>query len=63
MLAIEIDGGQHDCPEHRQRDEVRDVFLQKEGVRTIRFWNSQIRENLDGVLFRIRTLLSDPPSP
>lgn len=53
-LNIEIDGGQHDVPENREYDMRRSAFLGKEGVRTLRFWNSQVRENLEGVLARIR---------
>jgi len=63
-INIEVDGGQHDLPEHRDRDMRRRGFLEKEGVRTLRFWNSQICDNLDGVLYRIRKDLGlEDPSP
>ena len=64
-LNIEIDGGQHDLPEHRRRDEKRMAYLEKEGVRTLRFWNSQVRTNIEGVMARIgRELEAEaPPSP
>ncbi|MCE9613464.1 MAG: endonuclease domain-containing protein [Lentisphaerae bacterium] len=53
-LNVEIDGGQHDLPDHRLHDQARTDFLMSEGVRTIRFWNSQIRANVEGVLERLR---------
>jgi very-short-patch-repair endonuclease len=62
-LCVEVDGGQHDVPEHRQHDEERTAFLRREGIRTVRFWNSQIRENLEGVLERIRMELRAAPHP
>jgi len=62
-FCIEIDGGQHDMPEHRQLDQKREEFLRSEGIRTLRFWNSQIRENLPGVLEKIKTEAGKIPSP
>jgi very-short-patch-repair endonuclease len=64
-LSVEIDGGQHDEPDQRKHDEQREAFLKRNGIRTVRFWNSQLRENMDGVLWRIRseTGVGDAPSP
>jgi very-short-patch-repair endonuclease len=64
-LAVEIDGGQHDMPERREHDQKRTVFLEERGIETLRFWNSQIRENLSAVLERIRMELQteQPPHP
>jgi len=62
-LNIEIDGGQHDMPQQRQHDEKRRAFLCGQGIKTLRFWNSQIRENLPGVLERIRMELGETHSP
>ena len=53
-INVEVDGGQHDEPKVRAHDEKREAYLAEQGVRTIRFWNSQIRENLAGVLERLR---------
>ncbi len=60
-LNVEVDGGQHDLPENRNHDERRAVFLKEQGVKTLRFWNSQIRENMPAVLERIRAELVDAP--
>ncbi|MCX7006321.1 MAG: endonuclease domain-containing protein [Kiritimatiellaeota bacterium] len=56
-LNVELDGGQHDLPEQREHDRRRADFLAREGVTTLRFWNSQIRKNLEGVLVKIRMTL------
>ncbi|ATW04234.1 endonuclease domain-containing protein [Sphingopyxis sp. BSNA05] len=50
-LIIELDGGQHvDSPEDKNRDAVMEIA----GYRVIRFWNSEVFENLEGVLEEIR---------
>ena len=46
-LAIELDGGQHaDSPTDANRTRI----IEAHGYRVIRFWNSEVFENLDGVL-------------
>jgi very-short-patch-repair endonuclease len=52
-LIIEVDGGQHGDPAHRERDETRDGHLRGEGFRVLRFWNSQLNENFEGVVAAI----------
>jgi very-short-patch-repair endonuclease len=47
LLAIELDGGQHATD--AARDELRTNVLLARGVAVLRFWNSEITENLDGV--------------
>jgi very-short-patch-repair endonuclease len=45
-LIVEIDGSQHiDCEE----DAERTSFLEAEGWTVIRFWNSDVNDNADGV--------------
>lgn len=56
-LAIEIDGGSHD--NKRYYDEARDKFLQQIGIKTIRFTNNEILNNIDGVKRRITSFF--PP--
>ncbi len=53
-LVVELDGGQHDIPEEREYDRVRTEFLKTAGLRVLRFWNSQVRENAPWVLEIIR---------
>ncbi|PZQ98096.1 MAG: endonuclease domain-containing protein [Cereibacter sphaeroides] len=45
-LVVEIDGGQHGGSD----DAARDRFLRAQGFRVLRFWNSDVTGNLDGVL-------------
>jgi hypothetical protein len=42
---------------------MRDAILQKAGFRTLRFWNSDIGTNLDGVVQTIQLALDIQPSP
>lgn len=52
-LAIEIDGGQH-FKETKEYDIARDEFLETKNIKVIRFWNFEIFQNIEGVLFEIR---------
>jgi very-short-patch-repair endonuclease len=47
-LAIELDGGQH--AQTKACDRERDEWLKQKGVTILRFWNSDVTENLNGVL-------------
>ena len=48
LLIIELDGDQHD--RQQEYDRERDAFLDAQGFRVMRFWNSEVFENIDGVL-------------
>jgi very-short-patch-repair endonuclease len=63
-LIIELDGGQHAT--NQKQDSRRTKFLEQRGYRVIRFWNSEISENMDGVLEVIKSEIdrtSPRPSP
>lgn len=47
-LVIELDGSIH--RENRERDAIREEFLQHQGLRVLRFTNNQVRADLDGVM-------------
>jgi hypothetical protein len=47
-LVIEIDGGQH--AERVEEDRERTEFLERQGFRVLRFWNSDLIESSDAVL-------------
>ena len=49
-LAVEIDGDQHGLPRELRRDSVRDETLARNGLAVLRFWNAEIRDNIDGVV-------------
>ena len=63
-LVVEIDGGQHS---ESNRDAARDQWLASKGYRVLRFWNSDVLRNRDGVLQTIvdavqkATPLPNPP--
>jgi len=50
-LIIELDGGQH---VESATDAGRTARLETNGYTVIRFWNSEVIENLEGVLEAIR---------
>ena len=52
-LVIEVDGGGHGEDLQAKHDEVRDGVLRQEGFQVLRFWNSDVRKNLDGVMYSI----------
>jgi very-short-patch-repair endonuclease len=59
--VIELDGGQHQ--NRIAYDEVRTLFLQKQGWQVLRFWNNDVLNHLDGVISTIVTTLTAlPPS-
>jgi very-short-patch-repair endonuclease len=49
-LAIELDGGQHNEPDAKARDRERTALLAAQGIQVLRFWNSEIFANTEGVL-------------
>jgi very-short-patch-repair endonuclease len=53
-LVIELDGSQHQEPEHRARDRERDARLNALGLRVLRFDNRQVLCEMDAVLETIR---------
>ncbi len=52
-LIIELDGGHHNEDDTAARDLARQGWLENEGYRVIRFWNSEIGSDLTAVLERI----------
>jgi very-short-patch-repair endonuclease len=57
-LVIELDGGQHDAG--AVADDERSDELARHGYRVIRFWNSEVVENIQGVIEMIRRELEKP---
>ena len=52
-LAIELDGGGHAAVGQLRYDRVRTELLERIGVKLLRFWDTDIPQNLDGVLATI----------
>ncbi|MGE4159971.1 MAG: endonuclease domain-containing protein [Planctomycetota bacterium] len=58
-LAIELDGGQHAADDERARDAERTTYLESRGIKVLRFWNTDVLINTEGVLESIwRELLT-----
>ncbi|MEQ1527421.1 MAG: endonuclease domain-containing protein [Gallionella sp.] len=60
-LVVELDGSQHQ--NQLAYDEQRSLYLQEQGWRVLRFWNNDMLENFEGVLFVIAEHLEVAPPP
>ncbi|HYE27037.1 MAG TPA: endonuclease domain-containing protein [Allosphingosinicella sp.] len=60
-LVVEADGSQH--ADNAEYDAERARAFASLGWRTLRFWNNEITENLDGVLTLIAAALPSPSRP
>ena len=56
-LVIEVDGGQH--LEQDEYDAERTAFLESKGYRVIRFWNGEVKNDIDGVMRAIDLALEE----
>ncbi len=61
-LIVEIDGLIHQLPDNKTSDQERELWLENEGYRVIRFTNDEVLSNLDKVLKEIREQLLASPS-
>jgi len=53
-LIIEIDGNPHRETQTRVNDKQRSLWLLQQGFKVLRFWNSEIENNLDKVVSKIK---------
>ncbi|MGN6487028.1 MAG: endonuclease domain-containing protein [Devosia sp.] len=60
-LVIEIDGDTHFTRAGINHDLERDIFLRGEGYRTIRYTNTEILQNMDGVVIHLLSRLAEFP--
>jgi crossover junction endodeoxyribonuclease RuvC len=56
MLVVELDGSQH--AEQKVYDEKRNGVLESAGFHMLRFWNSDVMVNIDGVISTIYAEIS-----
>ena len=68
-LIVEVDGGQHN-ELRKAHDARRDAWLRGEGYSVVRFWNTDVLANTEGVLTELMLALAaagvgpgDNPSP
>jgi very-short-patch-repair endonuclease len=59
-LIIEIDGIQHSTMKGLEKDRQRDEYLKSEGFLVLRFNNSEISTNVDGIVDVIYGALQNP---
>lgn len=59
-LIVELDGGQHS---ENADDLQRTTYLNAEGYGVLRFWNTEVMDNRDGVLEAILRTIDASPSP
>lgn len=62
-IVIELDGSQHGLPGQSRKDEIRDQTLARENYRVLRFFNSDVNENIEGVVEAIARQLTPTPHP
>jgi very-short-patch-repair endonuclease len=61
-LVIEVDGGQHGEPKMQTTDAVRTRWLEANGYRVLRFWNTDVLKDTQSTMDTILRDL-DQPSP
>ena len=57
-LIIELDGGQH--LDSIEADQERTNYFESLGIKVIRFWNIEVKNNLNGVIIKIEEELKQP---
>ncbi|MCC6983952.1 MAG: DUF559 domain-containing protein [Bauldia sp.] len=60
-LIIEVDGGQHALAE--ETDAARTKELEAMGFLVLRFWNSDVLTNMEGVIESILAVIQHAPEP
>ena len=60
-LAVELDGGGHAEPSQARDDAERTQALEAQDIRVLRFWNSEVLGNPEGVLESIWGAVSEDP--
>ena len=53
-LVIEVDGGQHFSDEMTKYDRIRDEYMSSLGLRVLRFTNTDVLTDIEGVMESIR---------
>lgn len=61
LLVIEVDGSQH--LDNKAYDIDREKYFHYVGIKTIRFWNNEVNNNIEGVMKIIMEELEKQPLP
>jgi very-short-patch-repair endonuclease len=62
-LIIEVDGSQHSELQNIKKDNQRTKWLESQGYQVIRFWNTDVLENIEGVMFKVSEALDNRLHP
>ena len=62
-IVVEIDGMTHGTPDDLESDTAREQALAQAGYRVFRVTNTDVYENVDGLLEALRVVLSAVPHP
>ncbi len=62
-LVIEIDGSHHYSDDGNEYDQSREDYMNSLAVKTIRFSNLDVLQNIDGVLSQIEKEVNSPSNP
>ena len=62
MLVVELDGGGHTETEQAEHDRIRDTVLRQHGFQVLRFWNHEVRGEIDRVMDVVACALEARPS-
>ena len=61
-LVIEVDGSQHGEKRALEHDAERTAWLEAQGYRVLRFWNTEVFANLEGIVDAIYAAVRGSPS-
>ncbi|MBO9681243.1 MAG: DUF559 domain-containing protein [Flavisolibacter sp.] len=56
-LAIELDGNHHNNEEAKEYDKARTILLNEQAITVLRFWNEEVRKDIEKVLEKISAYL------
>jgi very-short-patch-repair endonuclease len=50
---VELDGGQHNRNDKRERDAARSEYLKAQGIDVMRFWDNEVLVDIQSVLSKL----------
>jgi very-short-patch-repair endonuclease len=58
-LVVEVDGSQHKEDNQMEKDEVREEYLSRQGLKLLRFNSREVLKNTDAVVQRIYDVMAE----
>jgi len=62
-LGIEVDGDSHFHPTAQAYDKSRQEYIEQHDIRVIRFLNTDIQTNIDGVIMQLDAIIRSHITP